>query len=320
MGALCCPNTEGIFQPMSEEIITLNSQYNDIKINYLIYYDDIELLEKYISNYKTYVTELNYQLSDLNDKLNIAYSNPEDNNQNINNVNSINENTYLLNNLDEINNKINIFHSLLEKQKAELKNLENHYRNIQEQYNEIKNKLKKGKSNNSNSILNKINLILKQLDENTGIMINLKDNQKEYYQMKTEIEDYLKNMQKTTKEKFEKIKSKRKYIESNDNHFKSDNLFSNSSLLLDIEDFTTVKDKVKIIYSSKNKVNNDDTIELPKLLMKNWCEICYIYDDYDLHDIIYKLKFISQIQFSKANSSFFKFKFRKSRLPPRFNI
>ena len=307
MGALCCPNTEGIFQPMSEEIITLNSQYNDIKINYLIYYDDIELLEKYISNYKTYVTELNYQLSDLNDKLNIAYSNPEDNNQNINNVNSINENTYLLNNLDEINNKINIFHSLLEKQKAELKNLENHYRNIQEQYNEIKKKLKKGKSNNSNSILNKINLIQKQLDENTGIMINLKDNQKEYYQMKTEIEDYLKNMQKTTKEKLEKIKSKRKYIESNDNHFKSDNLFSNSSLLLDIEDFTTVKDKVKIIYSSKNKVNNDDTIELPKLLMKNWCEICYIYDDYDLHDIIYKLKFISQIQFSKANSSFFDF-------------
>ena len=82
-------------QPMTEELISLNSQYNDIKINYFIYYDDIELEERCVSNYKACVTELNFQLSDLNDKLNIAYSNPEDNNQN---TNYINENINLLNN------------------------------------------------------------------------------------------------------------------------------------------------------------------------------------------------------------------------------
>ena len=140
MGAYCCPDRTKILQPMTEELSTLNNKYNDIKINYRIYYDDIELQEKYISNYKTYVTGLNYQLSDLKDKLNIVYSNPADINQNINYTA---ENTNLLNNLDEINNKINTFHSLLEKQKTELKNLENDYRILQERYNEIKDLLKK---------------------------------------------------------------------------------------------------------------------------------------------------------------------------------
>ena len=114
-------------------------------------------------------------------------------------------------------------------------------------------------------------------------------------------------MQKITKEKFEKIKFKRKYIESNDNYFKSDTLFSNSSLLLEIKDFNIVKDKVKTIYSSKDKGNNNDKIEMPKFLMKNWCEICSIYDDYDMHDITYKLKFVGISNIFKAKSSSFDF-------------
>ena len=306
MGTYCQRNGKKM-QPMTEELISLNSQYNDIKINYFIYYDDIELKEKYISNYKTYVTELNFQLSDLNDKLNIAYSNPEDNNQN---TNYINENINLLNNLDEINNKINEFHSLLEKQKSELKNLDNLYHNVQEQYNKIRKKINKGNDIKSISILNKINSIQEQLEENKGIQINLKDNEKEYNTKQKEIEDYLKNIQKITKEKFEEIKLKRKYIKSNnDNYFKSDTLFSNSSLLLEIKDFNTVKDKVKTIYSSKNKdkENNNDIIEMPTFLMKNWCEICSIYDDYDIHDITYKLKFIGLNKYFKAKSYFFDF-------------
>ena len=114
-------------------------------------------------------------------------------------------------------------------------------------------------------------------------------------------------MQKITKEKFEKIKNKRRYIAGKYNYFKSDSLFSNSSLLLEIKNFNTVKDKVKTIYSSKDKGNNDEEIELPKFIIENWCEICSIYDDYDIHDITYKLKFVGLNNLFKAKFSSFDF-------------
>ena len=34
-------------------------------------------------------------------------------------------------------------------------------------------------------------------------------------------------------------------------------------------------------------------INEPKLIRKNWIEKCYIYDDYDVHDIIYNIKAVS---------------------------
>ena len=50
----------------------LNKQYNDIKINNKILYDDIEEQESYIANYKFFISELYYQINNLKDHLNIS--------------------------------------------------------------------------------------------------------------------------------------------------------------------------------------------------------------------------------------------------------
>ena len=201
MGNKFCPcsskndrNISPVLVPMGDNIAIINKQYNDIKVQNIIYYNDIEVQEKYISNYKTYVSELSFRLSELNNNLNISYDTPDGNEPNINEKN---ENNYLLNDLDEINNKINEFHYLIENQKVELKNLENNYRIVQEQFNNIKIKINKGKSINNKYM----SLINEQLNESKEIEIRIKNNQMIYNAKRKDIEDYIKNIQFITKEK-----------------------------------------------------------------------------------------------------------------------
>ena len=287
-------------EPIEGDIAIINKQYNDIKIQNIIYYNDIEVQEKYISNYKTYVSELSFRLSELNNNLNISYDTPTDKGKN---NDGINENNYLLNDLDEINNKINEFHYLIENQKAEMKNLENNYRIIQEQFNNIKIKFNKGININDKYI----SLIKEQLKESKEIGIKIKNNQMIYNGKKEDIENYIKNIQFITKEKIDQIKSRRKNIKNNILSEKNDNIFLKSYMLLEIIDFSTVKDKLKTKYIFKEEENEDDLIDEPLLLMKNWYEICYIYDEHDIHDITFDLKTVGLPEFTRYTKGFFDF-------------
>jgi hypothetical protein len=67
-----------------------------------------------------------------------------------------------------------------------------------------------------------------------------------------------------------------------------DPLFLRGSMLLTIKDFSKAKD----IFNSMHLFNNEKQENYTKqeLLRKNWKEICYIYDEYDIHDINYELK------------------------------
>ena len=62
-----------------------------------------------------------------------------------------------------------------------------------------------------------------------------------------------------------------------------------NSMLLKISYFGESSD----IFNSK-LIFKDENIDHQKqdLLMKNWKEICYIYDEFDLHDINYELKVV----------------------------
>ena len=86
-----------------EDIKNLNKEYNNIKINNRIYYDDIEAQEKLLSNYKEFLAELQYQLNDLKDQLNISVYKEKI----IQNILTQEENTEILNNLEIISNNIN---------------------------------------------------------------------------------------------------------------------------------------------------------------------------------------------------------------------
>ena len=99
------------------DINNINKQYNNTKINNIIFYEDIEVQEKYLMNYKSFVSEMNYQISDLKDHLYISLAGQKQ----IDNMLSKKENLELLEHLENISDKIHEFESLLERQKKELK-------------------------------------------------------------------------------------------------------------------------------------------------------------------------------------------------------
>ena len=277
-------------------IINLNNQYNNIKIKNRIYYDDIEVQEKYLSNYRNFVTELNYQLSDLKDQLHISLNQEKL----IQNILTREENADLLNNLERITNNINEFHNLIEKQKTFLKYLENNFHLIQTQFNYI------NETPNENSVLINTDSIKELLYENKNLVKHLHDNKLLYEKKRKEIEAYISSLQEITQVKITQIKTRRKkkyknalmnnFIELND-----DSLFLKGSMLLGIKDFSNAKDIFKSMYVFRE--DNDDSIyDTQKLIRKNWHEICIINNDYDIHDINYELKAVGLPEKMKFNS------------------
>ena len=175
--------TKPLIKITEEDITKLNKEYNNIKINNRIYYDDIEAQEKLLSNYKEFLAELQYQLNDLKDQLNISVYKEKI----IQNILTQEENTEILNNLEIISNNINEFQMLIEKQKNLFKHLEYNYKKIQEKFNEIK-----------ENYQNELDSIEEQLKENKNIENSLKQNKLLYEQKKKEIEKNIQQLQGLT--------------------------------------------------------------------------------------------------------------------------
>ena len=277
-------------------IINLNKQYNDIKIKNRIYYDDIEVQEKYLSNYRDFVAELNYQLSDLKDQLHITLNKEKL----IQNILTRKENADLLNDLERITKNINEFHNLIEKQKNLLKYLENNFHLIQTQFNCINN------TPNEKNVLINTDSIKELLYENKNLVKHLHDNKLLYEKKRKEIENYISSLQEITQVKIVQIKTRRKnkYKNALVNNFlklNDDSLFLKGTMLLGIKDFSNAKSIFKSMYVFRE--DNDDSIyDQQKLIRKNWYEICYINNDYDIHDINYELKAVGLPDNMKFNS------------------
>ena len=77
----------------------------------------------------------------------------------------------------------------------------------------------------------------------------------------------------------------------------------NGSTLVGINDFGKNAELFKTIVLFKKKNEREENkIKHAKILRKNWNEICYIYDDFDLHDINFKIKAVGLGPFSFFNS------------------
>ena len=69
-----------------------------------------------------------------------------------------------------------------------------------------------------------------------------------------------------------------------------DNLLLASSLI-NLKDFGKNIDMLKTQFLFKNRNEKiEDRAKAPKIIRKNWNEVCYIYDDYDIHDIYFEIK------------------------------
>jgi len=277
------------------QLIQLKNTHNELKNNFkiimnknTIFYKDMKSQKEYISNYKSFLNDLNQELNNYHEQLNIsicgqkleeALSNKKDNAQ-------------LLKELDQISFQIKELNSILETQNSELKNLELNYKIIQEKLNFIK--LNENKDDiNQEKLFSQNNIIISsQLNELEQISKRLQNNKNSYDAKKNEIEQNIKRIQNETKKKVTAAEIKRKNtlkgLNLDKNSQMNEPLFLKGSMLLSIKDFSKAKD----IFSSMYLFNNEKEENYTKqeLLRKNWKEICYIYDEYDIHDINYELK------------------------------
>ena len=302
--------------PKIEDLNNLDMHYNEIKSKNNKFYDDIEEKKDYIKNYRAFLSELNHQINNLKDHLDIAlYSKKFGNN-----LFNKEESTELLNDIENISNKINEMKSLLENQKIELKNLESNFKIIQEQFNEIKKYEQIFTKDQLCIFIVYIDSIKGKIVQSKNVIKNINENKIFYEKKKIEIENGIYDLQDKTEKNVSSIKTKRKSTLTNlnlnkyynDNYYDSfteinDSLFLKGSMLLGLKDFKKAEEMLQSMYIFKKDNENNYFYEKQRLIKQNWYETCYINDDYDIHDINYELKAIGLPDDFFFTSSFFDF-------------
>ena len=272
----------------------LENKFQNIKLKSNEYYKDIQNLTTYINNYHNFVNELNEEINKLKDKLNISfYGEKAKEQQDKINIRIVE----FTNSLEIISGKISQLSDFIDQCKnIELKNVENIQAVIQEKINEINNE-----KNNQNLIVVKNiyetnnNIIKNKIDNLEKILEKLKSNKKAYDNSKKSIEEEKGKLKEEIISYVEKVEKSFKFIMNQmggGNNGKKDplidSIFLRGSMLLGIQDFSKVTD----IFNSRNLFSEEDYDKCLKqdLLRKNWNEICYVYEEYDIHDVNYELK------------------------------
>ena len=270
----------------NEQFIQINNElknkFKTILEKNEIYYQDMKKINEYISNYKSFLNDLNHELNNYHEQLNISIRGKKLGEP----LSNKKYKSQLLKELDQVSFKIKELNSILDNQKSEIKNLVN-YKIIQEKLNEKENDFNQEKLISQN---NKI--ISDKLIELDQISIRLQKNKSLYEDKKDEIEEDIKSIQKKTKKNVTEFELKRKEtlkdLNLDKNNQMNDPLFLNGSMLLSIKDFSNPKDIFNSMYVFTDEKEENYTKQ--DLLRKNWKEICYIYDEYDIHDVNYELK------------------------------
>ena len=179
---------------------------------------------------------------------------------------------------------------------------------------------------NSSDDLNKIIITLqtkinaikeqdKQIDKYINdLKINIEKFMESYQEGKKKMKEAIKKtLRKTGKDIFnsinksiknDKVEEKEELIDKIEEEPQKDVNLLKSSTLIGVKDFGKNIDLFKstILFQDKNIAQENKTTEA-KLLRKNWHEVCYIYDDYDIHDIHFELKAVGLGAFSFFNSA-----------------
>ena len=239
-------------------------------------------------DYQILLDKLNIDLEEINNSLNMSIKGlkiQEEISKIINEQNIVYDN--LKQDIKTISNNIsnltNIYEGLVDK----IKTKNNIIENIQQKIDEIKDI---ENSNNILSILKETNgIISDKLNELDNIIKDIENEIKSYNTKKEDINKDIVNIQ-------EKINNYRnviqnlinKIIEESENDFKNvDEKFIKNSMLIFSKENPEDIFKSKLLFN--NNVKEGKTYK-PILLYKNWNEKCYIYNDYDIHEINFELK------------------------------
>ena len=318
-------NSEQIFRQNQQKIINFSKEIGSLKI--------------YNINYSNYIDSINNQIREFNQQIRVSVVGEEQFNFLRLTGGKVKQLTQEMEGIKFIIKQVDEnLHSL---KIRTLKKAENIITNIQSKLAEINSNknltyyflsVRMDSIMNSLDDLNKITSVLQQninainvqrKQIETGIN-SLKSNMEKFLQSyqegKKQMKDAIrKTLRKTGKSIFNSIhKSLRneKVDESNDIYDKIDeepegeednadvdqNLLRGSTLI-SINDFSKNIElfKSKILFEDKN-INQENKIREAKILRKNWHEVCYVYDDYDMHDVHFEIKAVGLGPFSFFNS------------------
>ena len=278
---------------------TQEKQLEEITKKNNIFYQETENQFVYVNNYNTFINELNQEINSLKAQINISIVGTEMLNKQKAKNNKIIEFT---NTLESISLKVKQFNEILDDSKnKKLKSAENLQTEIREKLTEINNENNNSNDQNLLSFKNNLelytNFISMKLNELEQIIEILNSNKTSYENSKKNIEQDINNLKKEITDYVEKVKKVQSVmiknsinvlgINNDENAPKLDSLFLKGSMLLDIDDFGK-----KDVFSSTNIFSEEDFVKkgAQDLLRKNWNEICYVYDEYDIHDVNYELK------------------------------
>ena len=187
--------------------------------------------------------------------------------------------------LKEISEKIYDFKNIIEDLKInKLKKVEYLYELIQNSLNDDK----------------YYSIIYEKLEDLEEINKYLKDKKVIHDKKKDEIEKDIEEIKKSFQNLIESLKL-------NSDEIKISTRFLKNSMLLDLKESQNLDNIFKCTNLFKEDDNNENQ-ECQNLLKKNWDEKCYIYDDYDLHDINYELKAVGlppNVYYSSASFPFY---------------
>ena len=271
----------------------LNKKFEDIKQKTIEYYKDIGSQKIYIDNYKTFINEINEEINKLKDQININLYEIQENEENKGKNNKITE---FINYLETISVKIKQLSNIVDDTKnVQLKKVESIQNEVQEKFLELKEEKKKNDNliTLKNTYETNNNFISGKLKEMEQLVELLSSNKKTSDSSRQGIEDDINKLKKDLSDYVEKIKKAKTILMSNANKKEQngpfiDSIFLKGSMLIGIKDFKNAKS----IFDSTNVFveDKDENLKAQDLLRKNWNEVCYVYEDYDIHDVNYELK------------------------------
>ena len=284
-------------EKLKREKQELEKKFEEFKKEFNNYYNDFIAQENFIPNFKLFLSELNDDIIEIKNNIHLSLCNIGSM-QDIN-ISNQNKNNLFSKDLDEISNKILVYSEMIEEIKNnKIKKIENIYDIIQHNFNEIENMKKTDELSSLNNKLEMNNKIISDnLDELKTIFEQLKNDKKNYDSIRNTIETKIKDIQTKAikfKESVEYIKSsvintayRMTKVDINIEP-KIDKKYLKNSMLLDIQDFRNPKEIfcTKILF---NESINNENYQNQNLLRKNWNEICYIYDDYDIYEVNFVL-------------------------------
>ena len=316
---------EILFKKLLEELIS--------------YHEQSENHQTYTTNYRNFIDSLNYQIGSFKQQLRISIVGGVNYNYTQNIDNFVNQ---LSNDMDKTISIINQINYSLDIIKNRIFNeAENTLKDIDNAFSEINNNniLNYGfLLNRMNLIIMKIDdlkelckILKKDLSEISNkrndieeriknIRINLEKLMSNYKKGKKKINDDLretirkkgKNIfnsidKSLRKEKHDKIDEENEEIcdsmaEENYDDANDDNLITGDTLI-NIKDFGKNINifSTKALFRNTNEAKENSS-KVPNIIRKNWNEVCYIYDDYDVYDVNFEIKAVGLSPLSYFNS------------------